>query len=105
MRLGIQPPQSAIHDRGYGRYARLDAGCQASKKSSRPFVLVFRKGNEEGAVRQFLRSLLSCLDRDRSAIQQIDAMRLEFASMSDDKLRALPAVTNNLLQFMAAAAV
>jgi preprotein translocase subunit SecA len=32
------------------------------------------------------------------------AMRLEFAGMSDDELRALSAVTNDLLQFMAAAA-
>ncbi len=53
---------------------------------------------------QFLRSLLSGLDRDRSAIQKINAMRLEFARMSDDELRALPAVTKDLLPFMALAA-
>ncbi len=55
-------------------------------------------------MRQFLRSLLSSLDRDGSAIQRIDSMRLEFARMSDSELRALSAVTNDPLQFMAAAA-
>lgn len=41
----------------------------------------------EGAVRQFLRSILGSLDRDRSAIQRINAMRSEFTRMSDDQLR------------------
>src|ERR1039457_2709947 len=57
------------------------------------------------AVRQFLRSLLTSLDRDASAIQRISAMRSEFARLSDDQLRALSAGTSGLLEFMAAAAV
>jgi preprotein translocase subunit SecA len=56
-------------------------------------------------VRQFLRSLLTYLDRDRSAIQRIDVMRSEFARLSDDQLGAVSARTNGLLPFMAAAAV
>ena len=40
-------------------------------------------------MRQFLRSLLTSLDRDGSAIQRISAMRSEFARLSDDQLRAL----------------
>ena len=55
-------------------------------------------------MRQFLRSLLTYLDRDRSAIQRIDAMRSEFARLSDDQLRAVSTRPNGLLQFMAAAA-
>ena len=56
-------------------------------------------------MRQFLRSLLTSLDRDASAIQRISAMRSEFARLSDDQLRALSAGTSGLLEFMAAAAV
>ena len=56
-------------------------------------------------MRQFLRSLLTSLDRDGSAIQRIYAMRSEFARLSDDQLRALSAGTSGLLEFMAAAAV
>jgi preprotein translocase subunit SecA len=56
-------------------------------------------------VRQFLRFLLPSFDRDRSAIQRINALRSEFANLSNDQLRAGAAQTNNLLQFMAAAAV
>jgi preprotein translocase subunit SecA len=56
-------------------------------------------------VLQFLRSLLTSLDRDGSAIQRISAMRSEFARLSDDQLRALSAGTSGLLEFMACAAV
>jgi len=55
-------------------------------------------------VRRFLRSLVASLDRDRSAIQKINAMRSEFARLSDDQLRAVAERTDSLLPFMAAAA-
>jgi preprotein translocase subunit SecA len=45
------------------------------------------------------------LDRDRSAIQRIGAMRSELARVSDDQLRDVAARANGLLEFMAAAAV
>jgi len=56
-------------------------------------------------VRQFLRSVFASLDRDRSAIQRIGAMRSELARVSDDQLRDVAARANGLLEFMAAAAV
>jgi preprotein translocase subunit SecA len=56
-------------------------------------------------VRQFLRSLFASFDRDRSAIERINAMRQEFARLKDDGLRDLAARANGLLQFMAVAAV
>jgi preprotein translocase subunit SecA len=56
-------------------------------------------------VRQFLRSLFASLDRDRSAIQRINAMRLEFVRLSDDQLRAAAARANGLFEYMAVAAV
>ena len=52
-------------------------------------------------MRQFLRSLLASLDRDRSAIQRIDAMRMEFALQDDRQLRTAAAQANDLMQFMA----
>ena len=52
-------------------------------------------------MRQFLRSLFASLDRDRSAIQRIDAMRMEFACHDDRQLRTAAAQANDLLQFMA----
>ncbi len=55
-------------------------------------------------MRRFLRSLVASLDRDRSAIQKINAMRSEFARLSDDQLRAVAERTDSLLPFMAAAA-
>jgi len=55
-------------------------------------------------VPQFLRSLFASLDRDRSAIQRIDALRVELARLSDDQLREEAARANGLLPFMAAAA-
>jgi len=56
-------------------------------------------------VRQFLRSFIASLDRDRSAIQRIDALRAEFSGLTDDQLRVLAMRTKDSLQFMAAAAV
>lgn len=56
-------------------------------------------------MRQFLRSVFASLDRDRSAIQRIGAMRSELARVSDDQLRDVAARANGLLEFMAAAAV
>src|SRR5207237_606312 len=55
----------------------------------------------EGAVRQFLQSLLPSLDRDRSSIRRINAMRLEFARLDDDQLRNRAAQANDLPEFMA----
>ena len=52
-------------------------------------------------MRRFLRSLLPSLDRDRSAIQRINARRLEFARLDDDHLRTAAAETNDILEFMA----
>ncbi len=56
-------------------------------------------------MRQFVRSLIASLDRDRSAIQRINAMRSELSRLTDDRLRARSAGTNNLLEFVAVAAV
>ena len=56
-------------------------------------------------MRQFLRSLFASLDRDRSSIDQINAMRLEFARHGDDQLRAFASKANQLLPFMAITAV
>ena len=56
-------------------------------------------------MRQFLRSLLPSLDRDRSAIQRINALRSELTHTSDSQLRTIAVQTKDLLQFMAAAAV
>ncbi len=56
-------------------------------------------------MRQFLRSLLASLDRDRSSIDRINAMRLEFARLDDDQLRAAASTASQLLPFMAIAAV
>jgi preprotein translocase subunit SecA len=56
-------------------------------------------------VRQILRSLSAYFDRDRSAIQRINAMRAEFAHLSDDQLRATATRASDLLPFLAAAAV
>src|SRR5580700_2732706 len=61
--------------------------------------------SEEGGVRQFLRSLFASFDRDRSAIERINAMRQEYAGLKDDGLRDLAARANGMLQFMAVAAV
>src|SRR5581483_11157955 len=55
-------------------------------------------------MRQFLRSLFSSLDRDRSAIQRINSKREEFALQSDDQLRATAAETNEFPDFIAIAA-
>ena len=52
-------------------------------------------------MRQFLRSLLVSLDRDRSSIRRINAMRLEFVRLDDDQLRTRAAQANDLLQYMA----
>lgn len=52
-------------------------------------------------MRQFLRSLHSSVDRDRSRIQRINAMRLEFAHLDDDQLRTAAEQANDLLQFIA----
>ena len=56
-------------------------------------------------MRQFLRSLLTSLDRDGSAIRRIDSMRSDFARLGDEQLRALSAGTSDLLEFMAVAAI
>jgi preprotein translocase subunit SecA len=56
-------------------------------------------------VPQFLRSLLASFDRDRFAIQRINAIRLELARVSDDQLRDVAMRATGLLQFMAAVAV
>lgn len=53
----------------------------------------------------FLNSLVPSFDRDRSAIQRITSMRLELAHLSDDQLRDTATRTNDLLRFMAAAAI
>src|SRR5947207_7383407 len=58
-------------------------------------------------MRQILRSLRAsrlAFDRDRSAIQRINAMRREFARLDDDQLRAraaMAAQANDLLQLVA----
>ena len=54
---------------------------------------------------QFLHSLLASFDRDRPAVQRINSMRLELAHVSDDQLRDVAMRANDLLRFMAAAAV
>jgi preprotein translocase subunit SecA len=56
-------------------------------------------------MRQFLRSLFASFDRDRSAIERINAMRQEFAHLKDDGLRDLAARANGLLQLTAVAAI
>ncbi|MGO9230659.1 MAG: accessory Sec system translocase SecA2 [Bryobacteraceae bacterium] len=56
-------------------------------------------------MRQFLRSILKSLDRDRSSIDRINAMRLEFAHLGDDQLRAAASKTDQLVSFIAIAAV
>lgn len=56
-------------------------------------------------MRHFLRSFVASLDRDRSTIQRIGALRLEFDRLSDDQLRAAAARTKDLPRFMAAGAV
>ena len=56
-------------------------------------------------MRQFLRSLFASFDRDRFAIQRINAIRSELARVSDDQLRDVATRASGLLQFMAAVAV
>jgi preprotein translocase subunit SecA len=56
-------------------------------------------------VRQFLRTILASFDRDRSSIDRINAMRLEFARLSDEQLRVAASKANQLLPFMAVVAV
>jgi preprotein translocase subunit SecA len=56
-------------------------------------------------VRQFLRSILTSSARDRSSIDRINAMRPEFARLGDDQLRAAALQANQLLPFIAIAAV
>lgn len=56
-------------------------------------------------MRQFLRSLVASIDRDRLTIQRTNALRTEFGRLSDDQLRAAAARTKDLAQFMAAGAV
>ena len=56
-------------------------------------------------MRQFLRSVFGSLDRDRSSIDRINAMRLELARLGDDQLRATASKTDQLLSFIAMAAV
>ena len=56
-------------------------------------------------MRRFLRSIFACLDRDRSSIDRINTMRLEFARLGDDQLRAAASQANHLLPFMAITAV
>ncbi len=55
-------------------------------------------------MRHFLRSLISSFDRDRSAIERINSRRSEFAGLSNGQLRTVAERTDNLLDFMAAAA-
>src|SRR5437667_11892451 len=74
---------------------------RASPRSLRPDLAV----SEEGGVRQFLRSLFASFDRDRFAIQRINAIRSELARVSDDQLRDVATRASGLLQFMAAVAV
>ena len=56
-------------------------------------------------MRQFLRRLFTPADRDRSSIGRINALRLQFARLSDDQLRAAALKANQLLPFFAIAAV
>jgi preprotein translocase subunit SecA len=53
-------------------------------------------------MRQWLRN---ALDRDRSSVQRINAMRTEFARLDDRELRAAASKTKELLQWIAVAAV
>src|SRR5712671_1152185 len=78
-----------------------DQGGAGNPRSPRPDVAA----SEEGGVRQFLRSLFASFDRDRLAIQRINAMRFDLARVSDDQLRDIAARASGLLQFMAAVAV
>ena len=56
-------------------------------------------------MRQFLRRVLTSLDGDRSSVNRINALRLEFARLSDDQLRAAAAKANQLLPYFAIVAV
>jgi len=56
-------------------------------------------------VRHFLRSVRASLQRDRSSVPQINAMRVEFARLTNPELRAAASRTNSLLEFVAVAAV
>jgi preprotein translocase subunit SecA len=62
------------------------------------------KREEEGAVRQFLQTVIASFDRDRFRIEKINAMRAEFARFNDDQLRAKGAAANDVLEFMAVTA-
>jgi preprotein translocase subunit SecA len=55
-------------------------------------------------VWQFLRSLFTSFDHDRSAIQRINTMRQALARVSDDQLRDVAARASGLPELMAAAA-
>jgi len=50
-------------------------------------------------------SLYSSFDRNQSAIRRINALRLQFANLSDDELRNTAVQTSGLLPFIAATAV
>jgi preprotein translocase subunit SecA len=54
---------------------------------------------------RFTTWLSSFLDRDRSSIERINALRLEFARLDDEQLRAAAAKATQLLTFAAVAAV
>ena len=56
-------------------------------------------------MHQFLRSILASRDRDRSSIARINALRLEFARLDDQQLRAAASQADKLLPFLAIAAV
>ena len=56
-------------------------------------------------MRQLFQRIVTSLEGDRSAVSRINAMRQEFARLSDDQLRAAAAKANQLLPFMAIAAV
>jgi preprotein translocase subunit SecA len=56
-------------------------------------------------VRQFFRSLLPSFDHDRLGIQRINAKRREFAALGNDERRNVATQTDDLLEFMAVAAV
>ena len=56
-------------------------------------------------MRQLLRSVFGSLDRDRSSIDRINSMRLELARLGDDQLRATASKTDQLVSFIAIAAV
>ena len=52
-------------------------------------------------MRQFLQFLRASVDRDRSRIRRINALRLEFSRWDDHRLRAAAAQADDLLEFMA----